>query len=376
MDFETLRISSYFGDSIAIILVMVLFAGNWWRLKDRTGENKSLFALLVCTLAGSAIDIVCWMFDGVPGNFSNKMGYAANSLLYLDYVLLSLFWFMFLVEHMKFRLKFAHKAILGGMLSFGVFIIILNLFIPVAFVINETTNSYERLLGYYLFLFIDHGLVVDSLCLYLIARKRGGIMKLFPVWIYVFPFVIGTLVQSFALGISLLPISFAVSIAGVLACLQGNVVYYDHLTGVLNKVYLESVAKRYSRKNSEMLAGVIVNITDFKGINQVHGKDVGDEVLVYLARILSKNVGELGNVARYSADEFIAVLNVKNEMAVSLCIARIKADILDYNKKRDCPCKIDVRIGNGRLDFAYDSVNKTIDGLEQLIAKENFVDKA
>jgi GGDEF domain-containing protein len=50
-----------------------------------------------------------------------------------------------------------------------------------------------------------------------------------------------------------------------------------------------------------------------------------------MAKILNRAVGELGIIVRYSSDEFIAFINTQNEMAVSMCITRIRSSLNDIN---------------------------------------------
>ena len=61
----------------------------------------------------------------------------------------------------------------------------------------------------------------------------------------------------------------------------------------------------------------MIDIDDFKKINDTHGHVVGDHVLSKLSDILKKMCGGSGNViARFGGEEFIAlaVVNAKNEV--------------------------------------------------------------
>ncbi len=351
------------ANALGIILVGILAASNPWRFRDKSREGRCLLSMVILILLGCILDPVAYLVDGKPGIVPRVINYVSNTALYFLNMLIALSWFVFLVEHMRFRLKFAHKAIIGGIISLGVFSMLINFFVPIAFSIDEH-NNYVRRLGYFLFLFIDHGLVCDSLILYLVARKRGGLLRLFPVWIYVLPFAVCSLVQSMTYGISVLCASYAISLAGLLASLQGRLIYMDTQTGAYNKNYLDFISGQHSKGRKATIVGIFLNIDGFRKINEIHGRDVGDQVLRMFVKLLNHAVGESGNVVHYSADEFIVLLNAKTAMAVSVCIARIKANIADYNKLRDCPCKISVRVNHRNFDFAHQSVNQSIDELE------------
>ena len=351
------------SNALGISLVGILFASSPWRLRDKSIEGRSLLLLMLFILLGCILDPLAYLVDGRPGMLYFVANYASNTALYFVNMAVALTWFVFLVEHMRFRLSFAHKTALGVLLALGIFSLIINFFIPFAFDISEQ-NVYSRRLGYFLFLFIDHGLVIDSLILYLIARRRGGLLKLFPVWIYVLPFVACTFVQSLTYGISVLFASYAISLAGLLSNLQGRLIFVDARTGAFNSCYLDFISSQ-SAKVKRNLVGIFLNINGFRKINEDCGRDVGDKVLRMFVKLLNHGVGESGSVIHYSADEFVVLLNAKNEYAVSVCIARIKANIADYNKLRDCPGVISVRIAHQKLDFKRETVNQTIDRLEK-----------
>ena len=86
---------------------------------------------------------------------------------------------------------------------------------------------------------------------------------------------------------------------------------YDSLTGLANRrLFLERLAyeiKKASRSGAN-LALLFIDLNDFKNINDHHGHDAGDKVLVEAARYLSKCLRETDTVARYGGDEFTIML--------------------------------------------------------------------
>ena len=89
-------------------------------------------------------------------------------------------------------------------------------------------------------------------------------------------------------------------------------VNHDELTGLANRRLLkEHLAKVISRLTREKghAATFFIDLDGFKDINDVHGHEAGDAMLVETARRLSAIVREEDIVARIGGDEFVVVLN-------------------------------------------------------------------
>ena len=86
---------------------------------------------------------------------------------------------------------------------------------------------------------------------------------------------------------------------------------YDSLTGVYNRhMFQEHLKKEMHRakRYSNALSVILMDIDDFKEINDGHGHKIGDEVLVELAILLQKHLRESDIIARWGGEEFIIIL--------------------------------------------------------------------
>ncbi len=85
----------------------------------------------------------------------------------------------------------------------------------------------------------------------------------------------------------------------------------DALTGLANRRRAFGVAAgefaRY-RRNNRAAALLILDIDNFKGINDLHGHPVGDDVLSGLAAVLRDETRVVDTPARYGGDEFMVVM--------------------------------------------------------------------
>lgn len=78
----------------------------------------------------------------------------------------------------------------------------------------------------------------------------------------------------------------------------------DALTGLVNRRYLADMAGKVSGN----FALILFDIDDFKTINDQYGHHVGDEVLVRIAEITRRVIGQHGYCARWGGEEFLILL--------------------------------------------------------------------
>jgi len=86
---------------------------------------------------------------------------------------------------------------------------------------------------------------------------------------------------------------------------------HDSLTGLPNRRALESRAAeelaRY-RRFGEPLAMLVLDVDDFKQINDLFGHKAGDRALALIGKILTQCLRETDFIARYGGEEFVALL--------------------------------------------------------------------
>lgn len=97
----------------------------------------------------------------------------------------------------------------------------------------------------------------------------------------------------------------------------------DGLTKIHNHRYFQDELARAVRRSERIgapLALVLLDIDDFKALNDRHGHAVGDSVLEQLARILANEVRSQDLVARYGGEEF-AILAPDSDLDAALALA-------------------------------------------------------
>ncbi len=100
-----------------------------------------------------------------------------------------------------------------------------------------------------------------------------------------------------------------------------ELVRHDLLTGALNRKGLdEALEKEIARlrRQNGTLSVALLDVDNFKRLNEEHGKLVGDAALVHLSKIVQATVRPQDMLARYGGEEFVVLLpNTTMEDAVA-----------------------------------------------------------
>jgi diguanylate cyclase (GGDEF)-like protein len=85
----------------------------------------------------------------------------------------------------------------------------------------------------------------------------------------------------------------------------------DTLSGLLNRRGFFTMANQmahWSKRNETPVTVLLVELDDFKAINDLHGAQKGDEILKEIATMLKSTLRQSDLISRYGGDEFILLL--------------------------------------------------------------------
>ena len=90
-----------------------------------------------------------------------------------------------------------------------------------------------------------------------------------------------------------------------------RIAHYDSLTNLLNRVLLAddlNYDMLQCQRSNRTLAVMFLDLYGFKEVNDNHGHDLGDELLITVSQSMQKALREGDTLARIGGDEFIAVI--------------------------------------------------------------------
>lgn len=318
--------------SIAIVLIIYFHAAKFFN-KDSLSDN--LYMLIMCiTVFLLGVDIL-GRFDGHASPIYPVFNHIGNFATFLVCPVLPSLW----VAYVHFQVycdERKTRRLFYPLIAINVIhavIVILSQFYGWVYYI-DSNNIYHRGPLFLLSVFFTIALMIAAFLIIVFNRKSLGNKRFFALAFFAVPPFICIILQSIFYGVSLVLNSVVLSLLVVFLNIQDHSLYTDHLTGVGNRkkldAYLRERVSASSREKS--FSAILIDINNFKFINDTYGHDIGDNALVNAAKLLKSCLRTSDFIARLGGDEFCIILDISDKSDLDSLVGRINHSVERYNK--------------------------------------------
>ncbi len=348
------------ANGTAILLLSIIVSSSKKSIRHGFFDEKIYFAMVILNILQCIIETVVFFMDGKMVYGYHTLLIVLKAILFINTTIFSYLWTVY-ADYKLFSDIERIKRIYPFVVIPALLIIIgslINLVTPVFFEIDKY-NIYKRtdlyLIPYVVtYFYLAYGVVL----IYSHRRKVNKYLSM-PAILFMIPVMIGSLLQFFFYGYSLVWLGVAVGLISLFINVQNESAYVDALSGLFNRQYLNNVLFVCSKRGSttRVLAGIMLDIDDLKGINDRLGHLVGDDAISAAGKILHSAVGGKGKVCRYGGDEFIILMYINSQKEIMDMIDTIKTQARLFNESEQKPYEINFSIGYSTYEIKQESTD-------------------
>lgn len=109
-----------------------------------------------------------------------------------------------------------------------------------------------------------------------------------------------------------------------------EMVRHDQLTGALNRRGLEETLDRElarAGRRRSPLCVALLDVDNFKALNDTHGHQTGDDALIHLARVIRETMRPHDTLARFGGEEFLIILPDTSRADAVAAVTRLQREL-------------------------------------------------
>ncbi|WP_026507008.1 GGDEF domain-containing protein [Butyrivibrio sp. MC2013] len=339
------------------ILIFFLYFSRFITRTKSGVEDKAFDAMMYLGMVGLIVEPITFAVDGIPSAVGYYVNLLGNTYLYFANGSGIFFWLIYvdlMLYHDIDRVKriYSRVAIPVGILLLS---LIGNLYFKYYFYVDENFVYHRKptIYIFYIYLMICSAY---SLVIYHQARLKNGRTAFFPIYMFLVPIVVSSVLQMIFYGISLAWLGLAIGSVALYMSLQQQKAYVDPLTGLYNRLYLAHILFKISSSTAAYY-GMMIDLNGFKAINDTYGHSAGDRALTDAARIFAAGVDARSTVFRYAGDEFIIMTKASDEEEIKALSDKLYRAAEDFNDSGKRPYHLGFAIGYGKYDNKNDDMD-------------------
>lgn len=322
-------------------------------------DEKAYNFMLIVTFIATINETLSFIIDARPGFIFHILQYISNTISSASSGIIGYCWCLFVEYHIHRNFERIKKKsrILAIPLIIATILIIINLLgTGIIFDISKE-NVYTR--GpmnfiLYIFVFVYY---IESIYTVHKAKYDSILVEFFPIYYFIIPCMIGTMIQGFFFGVSTIWLCVAIAFIIVYNEIQISISFIDDLSGLYNRKYMNHYLNKLQNDKTKHVYGFMMDINDFKAINDTYGHLKGDYALIQFGIILQHSIDKDSVAIRMGGDEFVIFAKLKSDEEALALKKQIKYNVRQFNIKSKEPFHLSFSIGiakfNGKNTDAF-----------------------
>lgn len=336
-------------DLVGMAMLVVIFVYN--KKGGISINDRGIFNTIIGVMAAILVaDASCWVIDGRTYISSTVPMHIFEIVFFGGTVLVCVLWLSYCDMLVIKKPGLLSRSLIYSLPSTAFFIILLINIKTGWIYYYDDRNLYHR--GPFVFIHLAIVSVYMLYSVYMIHKNAKGMSWVkkhdaYSLMVFILPPTICGVLQLLFFRISLVPVGLSFSLLILFVQRQAVLVTIDNLTHLNNR----RIAERYLEQSIRtlpddmLLFALIVDMDDFKSINDTYGHLVGDQALIETAEIFRSCCPRPDYLARMGGDEFIIFGRRKSEYEVEAYIKSVYAAFDERNKTTDKPFKLRLSIG-------------------------------
>lgn len=354
-------------NGIGIFLMVFLRLTRIENTEKRFIGDQIFDTMIWITVFGCLAEILTFLIDGHIFYGCRVISYILNSFCFIGTCGVGFLWCLFvdfLIYNNFSRLKEKARILVIPFIVDLVLNVVNYTGCGIIFWISED-NVYERgtlVLIPYLILFLYF---IYSIFLVDRSKKIGLHIRFFPVYYFVIPCIIGTVIQGMAYGITIGWTSVAIAFIFVYIQTQSLNALVDPLSGLYNRRYMDCILSQFKQNMKNCIYGIMIDVNDFKKINDQCGHSQGDDAIRRIGAILNDSISENGLAIRYAGDEFILFIRTDEEQDVIEIMKQVEENVKKFNQMELAPYKLSLAMGYSCYEPSTGSVEQFLASMDE-----------
>lgn len=353
----------------SIAILAIIFTQTLKSTEKNLLPQKYFKRILLVTALMLVMDILS-RFDGRPGTLYSAANQAGNFLIFLLSPVLPSLWLLYAHSHIEDTAGKSRRwlYLLPLLSAANAVILILSQFFGWFYTIGAD-NIYVRGPLYWFPVAVTVVLTAAAFILVVANRKKLERKHFISLLLFPIPPLLCIVLQIAYYGTSLILNGAALSILIVFVTIQNERMNTDFLTGAYNRKGFETYIRQKINASNEnkTFSAILLDVDNFKSINDTYGHHTGDRVLATSTELLKSCLRSDDLIARYGGDEFYIILNISSAEELEAIACRLRSCITSYNERSSEPYKVVFSMGYAVYDYhshlSPEEFHKQIDSL-------------